>query len=64
MDTVDLSFELDEAATLVRSRLALRRNPAAKDQTAPLRLNGEALTLLREAITLYASNEQKLRQTV
>ena len=28
IDTVDLSFDLDEAATKVTSRLTLRRNPA------------------------------------
>ncbi len=46
VDTVDLRFELDPDATLVRSRLALRRNPAHGDDGAPLHLNGEALTLL------------------
>jgi aminopeptidase N len=45
VDTVDLRFELDPASTLVRSRLALRRNPAAAPGQ-PLRLDGEALTLL------------------
>jgi aminopeptidase N len=46
VDTVDLSFDLDPAATRVVSRLALRRNPkAAPDE--PLTLNGEALTLAR-----------------
>ena len=48
VDQADLHFELDEAATRVRSRLKLRRNPAAP-QDAPLRLDGEALTLLRLA---------------
>jgi aminopeptidase N len=45
VDTVDLHFELVPAATLVRSRLALRRNPRA-DPSAPLRLDGEQLTLV------------------
>ena len=45
VDNVDLSFALNDAATRVTSRLALRRNPAAAPG-APLRLNGEALTLL------------------
>ncbi len=45
VDSVDLSFELGEAATRVTSRLGLRRNPAAAPD-APLRLDGEALTLL------------------
>jgi aminopeptidase N len=48
VDHVDLSFQLDEAATRVASRLRLRRNPAAP-KDAPLRLDGEALTLLRLA---------------
>ncbi len=46
IDTVDLRFELDPNATLVRSKLALRRNPAHGDPSAPLQLDGEALTLL------------------
>ncbi|HET7882707.1 MAG TPA: aminopeptidase N [Acetobacteraceae bacterium] len=50
VDTVELAFDLDEAATRVRSRLALRRHPASTDTTAPLVLDGEALTLLRVAL--------------
>jgi len=46
VDTVALHFDLDAAATLVRARLALRRNPAHGDNAAPLTLDGEALTLL------------------
>jgi aminopeptidase N len=45
IDTVDLRFELDEAATRVIARLALRRNPAAPAD-APLQLDGEALRLV------------------
>ena len=62
VDTVDLSFELDEAATRVRSRLALRRNPAARDRSAPLRLNGEALTLLRVCLNgeTLSANQYRL----
>ena len=45
IDTVDLTFELGEAATVVVSRLALRRNPAAPPGS-PLHLDGEALTLV------------------
>ncbi len=48
IDTVDLSFDLDPAATRVVSRLTLRRNPHA-GPAEPLRLNGEALTLIRVA---------------
>ena len=50
VDTVDLAFELDEAATRVRSRMALRRNPASTETNAPLTLDGQALTLLRVAL--------------
>ncbi len=46
IDTVDLHFDLDPAATRVTARLAIRRNPAAANPQAPLRLDGEALTLL------------------
>jgi aminopeptidase N len=49
IDRVDLDFTLDPAATVVRSRLALRRNPAA-ERDASLALDGEALTLLRVAL--------------
>jgi aminopeptidase N len=45
IDTVDLAFDLDEAATKVTSRLTLRRNPAAPPGS-PLHLDGEALTLV------------------
>ena len=47
VDTVDLTFELDEAATKVTARLAVRRNPASADRAAPLRLDGEQLDLTR-----------------
>ena len=46
VDSVDLHFELDPEATTVRSLLALRRNPAHGEPAAPLRLDGEALTLV------------------
>jgi aminopeptidase N len=46
IDTVDLRFDLDEAATKVVARLSLRRNPAAPAES-PLHLDGEALTLVR-----------------
>jgi aminopeptidase N len=50
IDSVALTFELDPAATLVRSILMLRRNPDAVDPHAPLFLNGEGLTLLSAAL--------------
>ncbi|MGH7042846.1 MAG: aminopeptidase N, partial [Acetobacteraceae bacterium] len=39
VDTVDLAFTLDPQATVVRARLALRRNPTAETDAA-LRLDG------------------------
>ncbi len=45
VDTVALDFDLDPAATTVRATLALRRNSAAPAD-APLRLDGDGLTLL------------------
>jgi aminopeptidase N len=50
VDNVALAFDLDDAATRVRSRLTLRRNPASADTSAPLVLDGEELTLLRVAL--------------
>ena len=50
VDNVELSFDLDEAATRVRSRMTVRRNAASMDAGAPLSLDGEALTLLRVAL--------------
>lgn len=50
IDEVDLSFELDPTATLVESRLALRRNPAAPRGDGSLRLDGEQLELESLAI--------------
>ncbi len=41
----DFTFDLDPAKTIVGSRLRIERNPAAP--RGPLRLHGEALTLLR-----------------
>ena len=43
--TVDLTFDLDPAKTLVTSRMQLERNTATEMQ--PLRLHGEDLNLLR-----------------
>lgn len=46
IDQVELSFELDESQTLVRSRLQVQRNPSALERTADLHLDGEELELL------------------
>src|SRR5579859_3324755 len=50
IDTVDLLFELEEDHTTVKSRLGVRRNPAAEAGNRPLRLDGEALTLVSVAL--------------
>ena len=46
IDDLFLEIELQEGHTLVKSRMQIRRNPAAKNQAHDLILNGEALTLL------------------
>jgi aminopeptidase N len=50
IDTVDLVFELDEHQTTVKSRLGMRRNPAAGGTAKALRLDGEALALVSVAL--------------
>lgn len=50
IDSVDLRFDLDDENTRVRSRLELRRDPAAESEDSVLRLDGEQLELL--AITM------------
>ncbi|HEX3349148.1 MAG TPA: aminopeptidase N [Acetobacteraceae bacterium] len=49
VDTVDLTFDLDEAETRVTARLAVRRNPLAT-RDAPLFFDGEALKLERVSL--------------
>jgi aminopeptidase N len=49
VDAVELEFDLDETATAVRARLALRRNPA-RPAGRPLVLDGQGLAL--QAIAL------------
>lgn len=46
VDTVNLSFDLDEASTIVKSRLEVRRNPNKPTDNRPLMLNGRNLELL------------------
>ena len=50
IDTVDLVFDLNGSNARVKSRLGMRRNPAAFDPTAPLQLDGEALALVSLAL--------------
>jgi aminopeptidase N len=46
IDSVALEFDLGETDTQVKSHLALRRNPAAAQAGAPLRLDGDELELV------------------
>ncbi|MBV8120004.1 MAG: aminopeptidase N [Alphaproteobacteria bacterium] len=50
IDAVDLTFELGDAETRVKSRLAIRRNPDMSDLAAPLALDGDALELISLAL--------------
>jgi len=47
IEHTELLFDLDEAATVVRSRLRVRRNPDADNPRGELHLDGEDLDLLR-----------------
>ena len=61
IDSTQLRVELDETATLVRSRLQVRRNPAADGSTA-LRLDGAALELIEIAVDgrVLSNNEYRV----
>ena len=50
VDTVDLVFDLEPSDTSVAAHLALRRNPAAADPAAPLRLDGDEIELVSLAL--------------
>jgi aminopeptidase N len=50
IDTVDLVFDLGEEKTGVKARLGIRRNPAAKDPTVPLKLDGKEMELVSLAL--------------
>jgi aminopeptidase N len=50
IDEVDLVFELGEEKTSVKARLSVRRNPAANEPGAPLKLAGRELELVSVAI--------------
>ena len=62
IDTTELHFSLFEEKTIVRSKLAMRRNPAAENPHAPLQLNGQELLLCSVAINGHqlASGEYAL----
>jgi aminopeptidase N len=50
IDSVDLVFDLGEEKTSVKARLAIRRNPAARERQAPLKLDGRELELAALAL--------------
>ena len=50
IDSVELTFDLDEQDTLVRSKLTLRRNPQSSVENAALVLMGEDLQLVSIAL--------------
>ena len=60
VDRVDLTFDLDPAATRVRSRLALRRNSAAPAD-GPLRLDGNGQMVRALAIDGEPASENRWR---
>jgi len=45
VSTVDLDVDIQEAFTRVQARMQVRRNPAATEKNAPLRLDGDELDL-------------------
>ncbi|WP_295801938.1 aminopeptidase N [uncultured Microbulbifer sp.] len=64
IDRTDLHFELEPQATLVRSRLQVRRNPAAENpsQLPPLWLDGADLELLSVHIDGELVPAQRFRE--
>src|SRR5579863_10260640 len=50
INSVDLVFDLGEDKTSVKARLAMRRNPAARDEKAALKLDGRDLELVSLAL--------------
>src|ERR1700722_12547431 len=50
IDSVDLVFDLGEEKTSVKARLSVRRNPAARDSKAALKLDGRELELVSLAL--------------
>ncbi len=58
IDSIELAFDLGEERTRVRSRLRVRRNPAAA-KTAPLVLHGEGLELCALRLDGQALDESR-----
>ncbi|MCP3915356.1 MAG: aminopeptidase N [bacterium] len=63
IDSVHLRFELGEEETLVRAKIAFRRNADARTPDAPLALVGEELELLSLAIDGHTVNPSRYTQT-
>ncbi|APV48730.1 aminopeptidase N [Betaproteobacteria bacterium GR16-43] len=68
VDSVELDVDIGEANATIRSKLAMRRNPASKDAGAPLVLDGRHLELVSVAIdgrklaaAEYTVDEDRLR---
>ncbi|TYL47782.1 aminopeptidase N [Marinomonas sp. IMCC 4694] len=62
IDKTELTFDLDEATTIVTSRLHMRRNPASGKSTAPLILDGgEDVKLIGVAMDDYALPPEEYR---
>ncbi|MFT2098656.1 aminopeptidase N [Marinomonas sp. 2405UD66-6] len=62
IDKTELTFDLDEAVTIVTSRLHMRRNPAYGKSTVPLTLDGgEGVKLIGLAMDDYALPPEEYR---
>ena len=61
IDTVALHFDLGEESTLVKARLAMRRNPASAEKDAPLKLDGEQMELVSLALDGAALGPNRYR---
>ncbi len=68
IDTTELHFELGDKATLVRSKLQLRRNPESDEVDADLELHGDASLVLRRLVldgkALSESDYQRDNETL
>ena len=65
IDSVALEFHLEPLATLVKSSMQVRRNPASSDSSHSLRLDGQTLELLeiRRDDHLLSASEYELTAT-
>jgi aminopeptidase N len=62
IDSVDLVFDLGEEKTSVKARLSIRRNPAARERQAPLKLDGRELELVSVALDGETLGPNRYRQ--